>query len=141
MALLTHRVHGVLIGQATVRGFWKPSSWTRCFDRVPAGRNAHFITVLAVHVCSTSDSFVFSRTKMKAYGRLYVAFALVTVFAARASGWPTRDEIVQTIYQRALTGIRFVPRKLIAALLIIPIQTPSILKPFQALLRRLLLRA
>jgi hypothetical protein len=97
--------------------------------------------VFAVHVCSASDSFVFSLTEMKTHGRLYVAFALVTAFAARASGWPTSDKIVQTIYQRALTGTHFVPRKIIAALLIIPIQTPSILKPFQAPLRRLLLRA
>jgi hypothetical protein len=63
-----------------------------------------------------------------------VAFALAGTFAARASGWSTSDEIVQSIYQHATSGTLLVAVKMVTTLLTVCIQTPSTLQPFQTLL-------
>ena len=57
--------------------------------------------------------------RMKTYRTLPVAFALITAFVAYASGLSTRDEIAQSVSQRARAGTRLVLARTVSALLIV----------------------
>jgi hypothetical protein len=56
---------------------------------------------------------------MKTYRTLPVAFALISAFVAYASGLSTRDEIAQSVSQRARAGTRLVLARTVSTLLIV----------------------
>ena len=104
----------------------------RSTDGVPYDSSAHYISRRATHACFHNDTLVSHCANMKTYMRLLVVLTWTTAFSACVHGWPRRDEIIQSIYERAAAGTRIIPAINVAMQLTLRDQTQSILNQFQA---------
>ena len=77
----------------------------RSTDGVPYDSGAHYISRRATHACFRNDTLVSHCANMKTYMRFLVVLTWTTAFSACVYGWPTRDEIIQSIHERATAGI------------------------------------